>query len=155
MRTCLLLIASLIFSSCANHKGAIKPNWGLADFDKYKEPYYLSTEQVRIGSSKEGVIREFGDNYESRINGEGREIWVFKSYQATFATDPVQKLVTVEFINSIVSDVTERYLRGPDSLRPSHSGPEERLRKLKALHDDGIISDSDYEAKKAELLGEL
>jgi len=154
MKIFLILIATAVLSSCSEHKGCIKPNPSLADFDKYGEAYYLSIEQINIGDSKELVIREYGDKYVSKINDKGREVWIFKSYQATFATDPVRKLVTVEFINSTVSDVTEKYLRGSNSELPS-SGPEERLRKLKALHDDGIITDADYETKKNELLHEM
>lgn len=112
MKVLLILLTPILLSACASHKGAIKPNAGLADFDKYGEAYYLFLEQINIGDSKEVVIKEYGDRHESKANAKGREIWIFKSYQATFARDPIQKLVIVEFINSNVSDVSEKYLRG-------------------------------------------
>lgn len=35
------------------------------------------------------------------------------------------------------------------------SDPADELRKLSALHDDGIVSDAEYDAKKTELLGRM
>jgi hypothetical protein len=152
MKQLLVLLTSMSLTACASHKGAIKPNSGLADFDKYGEAYYLSLEQIKIGDSKEVVTNEYGDKYESKTNDKGREIWIFKSYQATFATDPVEKLVIVEFVNANVSDVSEKYLRGKSPTTSKPIAADERLRKLKALHDDGVISDEDFESKKMELL---
>jgi hypothetical protein len=76
----------------------------------------LSIDQLKIGDPKDVVIKEYDDKYESETNDQSREIWIFKSYQATFAIDPVQKLVTVEFMNDRVSDVSEKYLRGQNLM---------------------------------------
>ncbi|HEY0660058.1 MAG TPA: hypothetical protein VGD21_01850 [Lysobacter sp.] len=45
------------------YKGSVKPNWGLADFTKHDEAYYLSLDQIRIGWTKAQVIEEFGKKY--------------------------------------------------------------------------------------------
>ena len=155
MKILIIIFATILLSACGSHKGAIKPNPSLADFDKYGEAYYLSIDQLKIGDPKDVVIKEYGDKYESKTNDQSREIWIFKSYQATFARDPVQKLVTVEFMNDRVSDVSEKYLRGPKSNVSNQASADERLRKLKALHKDGIISDEEFESKKKEILAEL
>lgn len=110
---------------------------------------------MKIGDSKDVVIEEYGDKYETKSNDQNREVWIFKSYQATFARDPVQKLVTVEFMNDHVSDLSEKYLRGPKSNVPKQVSADERLRKLKKLHNDGIISDEEFKYKKKEILDEL
>jgi len=156
MKNLLILVTLVLLSACtAAHKGAITPNSGLADFDKYNEAYYLSLEQIKIGDPKEKVIAEYGSKYETKKNDKGREIWVFKSYKATFSRDPIQKLVTVEFINSLVSDVTEKYLRDINTVTTKEPSSEEKLRKLKSLRDDGIITDADFEKKKKEILNEM
>tara|TARA_B100000809_G_C14901848_1_gene446557 strand:- start:52 stop:228 length:177 start_codon:yes stop_codon:yes gene_type:complete len=58
-------------------------------------------------------------------------------------------------MNDRVSDVSEKYLRGPKSNVSNQASADERLRKLKALHKDGIISDEEFESKKKEILAEL
>ena len=53
MKSALIIISAMLaVSGCASHKGAIKPNSALADFDKYGEAYYLSLDQIAIGDSK-------------------------------------------------------------------------------------------------------
>jgi hypothetical protein len=43
----------------------------------------------------------------------------------------------------------------PPPAPPALPTPEEKLRSLAKLRDDGIITPEDYEAKKAELLDKL
>jgi hypothetical protein len=149
-----ILILSLFFliTSCANHKGAIKPNWGIADFNKYNEGYYLSLDQIKIGDSKDIVLKEFGGNYIKSTNEINNEIWSFNSYKATFATDPIEKIVSVEFSNDIVIDLTEKYLIGLNSIVTTEITSDEKLRKLKKLYDDGVITETEFETKKTEIL---
>ena len=139
MKIQIIIFASILLGACGSHKGAIKPNPSLADFNKYGEAYYLSIDQLKIGDPKDVVIKEYDDKYESETNDQSREIWIFKSYQATFAIDPVQKLVTVEFMNDSISDVSEKYLRGQKPNVPKQVSADERLCRLKRLHKDGII----------------
>jgi hypothetical protein len=43
----------------------------------------------------------------------------------------------------------------PEDQQSRSPTPAERLRSLAALHDDGLITDDEFEAKKAALLDEL
>jgi hypothetical protein len=38
---------------------------------------------------------------------------------------------------------------------PAAPSPDEKLRSLAKLRDDGLITEQDYEAKKAELLDQM
>lgn len=48
-----------------------------------------------------------------------------------------------------------KYEEGAPTLTPSGSDPEELLRKLATLHSEGVLSDQEFEAKKAEILRRL
>jgi membrane protein YdbS with pleckstrin-like domain len=66
----------------------------------------------------------------------------------------------LDFKHAIVT-AAESYRGGfrPEAPAPAQivQGPSgaERLRQLKALHDDGLISDEEYESKRRELLAQL
>jgi uncharacterized membrane protein YdbT with pleckstrin-like domain len=46
-------------------------------------------------------------------------------------------------------------LQGGSASPPETDDAIERIRRLKELHDDGVISDNEYEAKRRQLLGEI
>lgn len=140
---------------CVPHKGAVKPNASLADFNKYGKAYYLSLDQIDIGNSKKEVIEAYGQEYSEDLTPGGLTIWIFESYRATFASDPVEKLVTVVFKNDVVIEKSETYLNASIPVESTEQGIAERLRELKSLRDDDVISESDYQNKKAELLKEF
>jgi len=139
---------------CASYKGTLKPNWWLADFNKYGEAYYLSTEQIKIGDDKDTVEKEYGSKYKAEKDKKGRDIWIFKSYKATAATDPVQKVIKVEFIKDKVTNISEKYTNG-GSQSCNVQTVESRMRQIQRLYADGIISKEEFEIKKGELLKEL
>ncbi|MCP3943535.1 MAG: hypothetical protein GY710_18945 [Desulfobacteraceae bacterium] len=155
MKAVFILFTVIFLTSCASYKGTIRPNWGIADFDKYGDAYYLSTEQIKIGDTKEIVIEEYGNRFKSNTNDNGSEIWSFKSYKATPFTDPVEKIVIVEFTNDLVIDVSEKYIIGQNSVTSTEKRLDEKLRRLKKLLDDGIISKQEFETKKAEILKKM
>lgn len=56
-----------------------------------------------------------------------------------------------ERARAIVEDLRSAPERPPDGS----SDPSDAIRKLKALHDDGLITDQEYERKRQELLDKL
>ena len=46
-------------------------------------------------------------------------------------------------------------LQGGSGSPPETDDAIDRMRRLKELHDDGVISDTEYEAKRQQLLGEI
>ena len=46
-------------------------------------------------------------------------------------------------------------LQGGSASLPETDDAIDRMRRLKELHDDGVISDTEYEAKRRQLLGEI
>jgi|GEM_PF-6435163 len=151
-----LLFGSLFFlSACGTHKGTTKPNWFLADLDKYGEAYYLSVEQVRVGDTKETVINEYGPKYDVSSD-RNTETWTFKSYRATGFRDPLDKMVYVYFENNHVIEVREELIgRGASPVRAQAPDTVDALRQLKGLYDEGIISEQEYDDKKQEILNRM
>ena len=68
-------------------------------------------------------------------------------------------------LHGILSQVSDAVRRGDakvqvrhaqvDLREEGHSDPAERLARLKALHEQGLITDQEYAAKKAEILREI
>lgn len=61
-------------------------------------------------------------------------------------------------VNEIADYVRARigsHAAAPATAATPVSDPAERLRKLQRLRDDGLVSDAEFEAKRAELLSEL
>lgn len=157
-----LILTAIILSGCGSHKGAIRPNAGLADFDKYGEAYFLDVNQIPIGSSEEHVKSEYGSKFDivksDTSSGKLLVQWKFTSYRATFATDPIQKYMYVTFIDHRVSSVDEVYVGKPPKSKKapaSNDGPIEQLEKLKKLHFKGIITDDEYETKRTIFLNKI
>jgi hypothetical protein len=155
VRSKILFAAILLgITACANHKGAISPNWSLADFDKYDAAYYLDLDQVRIGDTKDKVIEEYGGDYSvvaTRRENEHRfERWKFTSYRATSMRDPVDKYVYVSFKDDLVIGKNEELVGR--AAQSGSSDPVERIERLKALRDQGAISKDEYEAAKRKIL---
>lgn len=152
----LLLIASV--AGCGGHKGAIKPNAALADFDKYRKAYYLSTRQFAMGATQAQVIKEYGDDYEivnvNDQDGHKLETWKFVSYRATSGRDPVDKLVFVLFRDGLVTRVWEERPDG-SSLVEASPDPIRELEGLKRLLDLGAITNEEYENKKRQILDRM
>jgi hypothetical protein len=162
MKTGILLLTVLLGAAgCGSHKGAIKPNAGLADFDKYGKAYYLSLDQIKLGDTQDQVMHEYGSDYEvvetKRMDGHQLERWRFTSYRATFARDPVDKYVFVSFKDQLVVGMSEE-LVGRSSTPAQTTGsndPLDKLERLKRLLDQGAITKEEYETKKRELLNKM
>lgn len=111
MRMALVALSVLFLAACGSHRGAVSPNAGLADFDKYGKAYYLSAAQVPIGATEHKVKAEFGDEYEvaesATVDGRLVEKWQFRSYRATFSRDPVDKFMFVTLTDHRVTNVEE------------------------------------------------
>lgn len=61
-----------------------------------------------------------------------------------------------------IADIVREMLHAPVAAAapsplppPPAASADDRLRRLAALHADGLVSDAEYQAKRAELLGEL
>lgn len=150
----------IFLTCCASHKGAVEPNAALADFDKFDEAYYLSINQVQPGDSKNKVREEYGDKFRREDSGENSEIWIFTSYRATFARDPIDKYVHVRFSGDQVVSIEEVAPNGErlESKGGNSSAPksvEERLKALDRLKTEGLISEEEYHRKRADILSDL
>lgn len=167
----LIIYVSFFVFGCAHHKGSISPNWGIADFDKYGEAYYLDLSQINIGFTKDQVVEEYGDKYFiQKVNNSNTKadfILRFTSYRATSFTDPVEKYVYVAFSQDAVvkkwevfTDKQGRPLSiQPKSLPASSNKNKDdeynKLRKLKQLYEDRIITQEEFELKKKEILNRI
>lgn len=153
--TIVIVLAMATVSGCGSHKGAIKPNGALADFDKYGEAYYLSLDQIAIGDSKAKTVEEYGDKYQVKKLDNNREQWIFESYRATFARDPVDKLIYVEFSNGKVVDKYEIKPGQSAQVPARQASPIEQIQQLDRLRNDGIITEEEFQAKKKKLLEKI
>lgn len=91
-------------------------------------------------SSKEGHEGEFqfGKDIQIRVTSHGRKIWPPTSeYHSIWRFDPSPNQATL-----------------PKSVAPPPSTGDwvEKLRQLKALYDEGVITSADFENKKASIL---
>jgi hypothetical protein len=158
----IVILIAISVAGCGSHKGAISPNAGLADFNKYGEAYYLDVAQVPIGSTEEKVRAEYGDKYEvvesKQVDGKLIERWKFTSYRATFARDPIDKYMFVTLADRRVTNVDEM-LVGRSGQPVQQAQPKmdtyEQLEKLKQLHDAKVITAEEYEAKRKLLLDQI
>ena len=160
----LVVMFVVAIPAIAQHKGSVKPNWGLADFTKHDEAYYLSLDQIQIGWTEDQVAEEFGKKYKSSesvgSDGKTRKTWRFNSYRARMLSDPVDSIVTVEFVDGLVagakqvpapgSDVLPSELAAPSAQ--STTTPAERLNALKELLDQKLITPEEYENKRKALI---
>ena len=144
----------LLLGGCGTHSGSQKPNFWIADFDKYGEAYYLNTNQIKIGDNKTIVTKEFGTKHETSMAGS-IETWKYSSYRATGFRDPIDKYVYVDFKNDHVIDVREELLGRRNTPQTTQPDPFSKLQKLKDMHDSGVLNDKEYEAKKKEILDRL
>lgn len=164
------LIMALSHNAIAGdgYKGSVKPNWGLADFTKHDEAYYLSLDQIRIGWTQAQVIEAFGKKYKvveiSEVDGKKHESWRFNSYRARMLSDPVDSSVTVEFIDGVVVNAKQVPAPGSDvqpselvkmGTAPPQNSISDRLKELQQLLDDKLISTEEYEAKRKALIDGL
>ena len=163
----LVLMILVAGPSIAQHKGSVKPNWGLADFTKQDEAYYLSLDQIQIGWTEDQVAEEFGKKYKSSESvgpdGKTHRTWRFASYRARMLSDPVDSIVTVEFVDGLVagakqvpapgSDVIPAELAAPSSQ--SAATPADRLNALKELLDQKLITPEEYESKRKALIDRI
>ena len=46
-------------------------------------------------------------------------------------------------------------MQGGTIVEAADADPTEQLQRLKALHDDGILTDEEYEAKRRKLVDEI
>lgn len=62
-------------------------------------------------------------------------------------------------VEKVVNDQIERCLKGDRPNRDATASPklstEEKLRQLKKLHDDGLITEEEYEQRKKQFLDEM
>ena len=116
----LVLMILVAGPSIAQHKGSVKPNWGLADFTKHDEAYYLSLDQIQIGWTEDQVAEEFGKKYKSSESvgpdGKTHRTWRFASYRARMLSDPVDSIVTVEFVDGLVAGAKQVPAPGSDVI---------------------------------------
>ena len=165
-----LLVLSLYAASStaiAQHKGSVKPNWGLADFTKKDESYYLSLDQIHLGWTEAQVIQEFGNKYKTSeyvdLGGVTHKLLRFESYRARMLSDPVDSIVTVDFVNDLVvgakqvpapgSDVQANELTSEKST--PKSAPADKLKELSGLLEQGLITQEEYEVKRKEVIDAL
>ncbi len=57
--------------------------------------------------------------------------------------------------SEMIAEHVEKWLEAPAGESPAPEGPAEKLKKLKELLDAGIISQEEFEEKKAPLIQEL
>ena len=72
--------------------------------------------------------------------------------------EPLQVHVEADGLTTVVGGSRERLVEpavAEEEIEAPDSATAERLRELKALLDDGLITESEFEAKKAEVLREL
>jgi hypothetical protein len=148
----------------AEYKGSVKPNWGLADFTKHDEAYYLSLDQIKIGWTEVQVAEEFGNKYKSSESigpdGKAHKTWRFASYRARMLSDPVDSIVTVDFVDGLVVSAKQVPAPGSDvqpaELAPvstvAASTPAERLKALQELLDQNLITPEEFESKRKALI---
>jgi hypothetical protein len=128
-------------------------------------------EQVRIGKSDPvDACIEVGTINGSGEGGSGED-------RMTSAQNELRNRAAVQGANYVVMDAVESELHGltisgrafrcdrlPSNLAPSESAPaasgaardpEARLRKLKELLDKGLITQEDYDKRRAEILQSL
>ena len=160
----LILFLTILFTvaGCGSHKGAVKPNAGLADFNKYGKAYYLSLEQIQLGYTQDQVTNEYGSDYEviesKTTEDHSFETWRFVSYRATFSRDPIDKYVFVSFRDQLVINKREEWLgrrEGPSSQSTNTGDKLEKLERLKRLLDQGAITQEEYETMKRDVMEQM
>jgi len=161
--TVLVVVLAVATPAMAQYKGSVKPNWGLADFTKHDEAYYLSLDQIQLGWTEAQVTGEFGKKYKSSESvgpdGKAHKTLRFASYRARMLSDPVDSIVTVEFVDGVVIGAKQVPAPGSDvqpSELPASSAqpitPADRLKELKELLDQGLITPEEYETKRKALI---
>jgi len=168
--TTLIVSVLLLFSNMSDaseRKGSVKPNGWIADFNKHDEAYYLSVDQLRVGHTKEQVIKEFGKKYSvvetKLIDGKKSETWKFTSYRARQFSDPVDRFVFVEFLDELVVNAIEKPINKSlpevSLVKADQSQPQStaavKLKQLQELLDQKLISQDEFEAKRKQILSEL
>jgi hypothetical protein len=93
--------------------------------------------------------------YQLKKLGNNREQWIFKSYRATFARDPVDKLVYVEFSSGMVVDKYEKIPGQSAQVQARQLSPIEQIEQLDRLRNDGVITEEEFQAKKTKLLEKI
>ena len=128
----------------------------------------MSLDQIRIGWTKAQVIEEFGKKYRviesNEKDGKNHESWRFASYRARMMSDPVDSLVTVEFVDGVVVNARQVPAPGSDvqpselvkaGAAPSQVSVGDRLKQLQKLLDDKLISKEEFEVKRKALIDAL
>ncbi len=160
----LIVVLMAAAPAMAQYKGSVKPNWGLADFTKHDEAYYLSLDQIQIGWTEAQIIGEFGKKFKS-TESTGADVrihktWRFASYRARMLSDPVDSIVTVDFVNGIVVGAKQVPAPGSDvqpsdlSAQPPKSGstPADRINALRELLDQNLLTPEEYERKRKAIV---
>jgi hypothetical protein len=164
---CTSIAAAMLFvamPAMAEYKGSVKPNWGLADFTKHDEAYYLSLDQIKIGWTEAQVAKEFGNKYRSSESvgpdGKAHKTWRFASYRARMMSDPVDSIVTVEFVAGLVVGAKQVPAPGSD-VQPAELAPvaaaapittADRIKALQGLLDQNLITPEEFEGKRKALI---
>jgi hypothetical protein len=166
MKSSMTIIAALLlfYSNgpvAFEHKGSVKPNGWLADFNKHDEAYYLSVDQLRVGYTQTQVIEQYGKKYSivetKLVDGKKLETWKFTSYRARQFSDPVDRFVFVYFIDGLVVNATEKPVDNSlseVSLVKAESAAA-KLKQLQELLDQKLITQEEFETKRKDILSKL
>jgi len=98
---------------------------------------------------------------ESKMLRGSLTIYVSNNKAVIKKVDPKQRVTEIgDYVRARISGAAAAP-RGaqappaPTASTPAAEGPHERLRKLKALHDEGLLSEEEFQAKRAGILAEL
>ncbi len=112
----------------------------------FKTEKILGTERI-LPKSITGVERKH-----KGINASKGQEWEIV-LSRTAEQDKISGLSDKE--SEMVAEHVENWLEAPAGEAPAPEGPAEKLKKLKELLDAGIISQEEFEEKKAPLIQEL
>ncbi|MEO6364965.1 MAG: SHOCT domain-containing protein [Luteimonas sp.] len=116
------------------------------------------------GWTEAQVAEECGKKYKSSesvvTDKKKRTTWRFASYRARMLSDPVDSIVTVEFVDGLVVGAKQVPAPGSDvqhvELTPTATEapdtPADRLKSLQGLLDQKLITPEEFENKRKALI---
>lgn len=127
--------------------------------------------------SKQGLVVVTNERlmfYAAGVVGEHTEEFAYRSISSIEASTSMMSGKLRVYVSGNKAEITSvmpkgavneiaEYVRArlgtaassPPPVAPAGDGAGDRLRKLAALRDEGLISDAEYESKRAEMLADL
>ena len=122
---------------------------------------------LELGMTKSEVIEFLGDpvstsassgteylNYKFSETDDDAFIGLTTNYYVRFTNGVVDSFGRLGDFDS-TQDPTVRIETDQDISTSNSTSPAERLREIRRLYDDGLLTESEYEALRTALLGEL